>query len=135
MFNDPILLIDIAPTIYEWAGIPIPPYMDGKSFHNILDSNDITQKAIENVEIFKERQILIEYWGEGNVDTHNPECQWSINQKLQGCTIDAACHCQDAWNNTYNCVRHLAVDIDLIYCEFKDREVKIFRILILRKNN
>jgi hypothetical protein len=38
----------------------------------------------------------------------------------QQCTLDAACHCQDAWNNTYSCVRHLSTNTNFIYCEFQD---------------
>lgn len=29
----------------------------------------------------------------------------------------------DSWNNTYGCVRHIAHDLDKIYCEFNDKEV------------
>lgn len=39
------------------------------------------------------------------------------------CSIKAACHCQDSWNNTYSCVRHVANDLDKVYCEFFDKEV------------
>lgn len=42
---------------------------------------------------------------------------------LQQCTIDAECHCQDAWNNTYSCIRHISRTENTIFCEFQDREV------------
>uniref|UniRef100_A0A1B0CQ32 Uncharacterized protein n=2 Tax=Lutzomyia longipalpis TaxID=7200 RepID=A0A1B0CQ32_LUTLO len=43
------------------------------------------------------------------------------------CTEDAACHCQDARNNTYACVRELewksGEDLrTFLYCEFRDNE-------------
>ncbi|XP_052861776.1 N-acetylglucosamine-6-sulfatase-like [Anopheles cruzii] len=106
----PIALIDVAPTILKIAGLQIPISMDGVPIP--LNEGRSTT----------ERQILIEYWGEGNTETYNDECPWQAADRLQLCSIDAACHCQDAWNNTYNCVRHVAIDLNFIYCEFKDNE-------------
>uniref|UniRef100_A0A182JMF2 Sulfatase N-terminal domain-containing protein n=1 Tax=Anopheles atroparvus TaxID=41427 RepID=A0A182JMF2_ANOAO len=107
--NAPVALIDIAPTILHLANLEIPPSMDGLPLP--LDKSE-----------GKERQILIEYWGEGTLETYNPECPWQAQDLLQLCSLDAACHCQDAWNNTYNCVRHLREDLNFIYCEFRDTE-------------
>uniref|UniRef100_A0A182WAT6 J domain-containing protein n=1 Tax=Anopheles minimus TaxID=112268 RepID=A0A182WAT6_9DIPT len=104
-----VALIDIVPTILQLANVEFPSGVDGRPLPLNGDRNDV-----------HERQILIEYWGEGTLETHNPQCPWSARDRLQLCTVDAACHCQDAWNNTFNCVRHLAQDLNFIYCEFKD---------------
>uniref|UniRef100_A0A182MMR3 J domain-containing protein n=1 Tax=Anopheles culicifacies TaxID=139723 RepID=A0A182MMR3_9DIPT len=104
-----VALIDIVPTILRLANVEPPSAIDGRP----LPLNGGRKDVIE-------RQILVEYWGEGNLETHNPQCPWSAQDRLQLCTVDAACHCQDAWNNTFNCVRHLAQDLNFIYCEFQD---------------
>lgn len=106
-----VALIDIVPTILRLANVDLPSAIDGRP----LPLNSEPEDVIE-------RQILIEYWGEGTLETYNPQCPWSAQDRLQLCTVDAACHCQDAWNNTFNCVRQLAQDLNFIYCEFKDNE-------------
>ncbi|XP_053686248.1 N-acetylglucosamine-6-sulfatase-like [Sabethes cyaneus] len=111
LVSSPIALIDVAPTVLELAGIPVPSKMDGASFISKLNTMEI-----------HERQILIEYWGEGNYETYNPECPWQRQDKLSLCSSNIACHCQDSWNNTFSCVRHLGREVDMIYCQFKDNE-------------
>lgn len=118
MIDYPIALIDLAPTILEFAGIPIPSSIDGESFAQYLKGN---VEVYPNPEKF-ERQLLIEYWGEGSTKTYNPDCPWRKSDKLTQCSLASACQCQDSWNNTYGCIRHLADDINFIYCEFKDNE-------------
>ncbi|XP_062560664.1 N-acetylglucosamine-6-sulfatase-like [Armigeres subalbatus] len=108
----PVALIDIAPTVLELAGLDVPDLLDGASVLSTLED------AME----IEERQLLIEYWGEGTPETYNPDCPWQKKDKLSLCTVDIGCHCQDSWNNTFNCVRHLANDLDIIYCQFKDNE-------------
>lgn len=113
----PIVLIDLFPTILEWAGAPFTGYEDGKSFNHYIssESNHISNN-------FYQRQILIEYWGEGNKETYNPACPWSESDGLAGCTVEGDCHCQDSWNNTYSCIRHFARNTNKLYCEFRDTE-------------
>jgi N-acetylglucosamine-6-sulfatase len=75
LVHHPVALIDLAPTILEWAGIESETLqMDGQSFAGLLRA--------QNDDQVEERQILIEYWGEGSVETYNPECPWSKDDKL-----------------------------------------------------
>lgn len=113
--SSPVLLIDLAPTILNWAKVPIDySDYDGKPFDSLLMS-------FENTKI-QERQMLIEHWGEGNSETYNNQCPYRKSQRLDGCTLEADCKCQDSWNNTYSCVRHIAEDTNFIFCAFEDRE-------------
>lgn len=120
----PVALIDLFPTILEWANINKTGYEDGISFNSYLMN---TQKKFDNSVTSNKnfhRQILIEYWGEGSLETYNPDCPWNKEDNLFQCTKDADCHCQDSKNNTYACIRHFAYNTNKIYCEFKDSEVK-----------
>ncbi|XP_075158665.1 N-acetylglucosamine-6-sulfatase-like [Haematobia irritans] len=117
----PTLLIDILPTIMEWSKIPMDPLMDGISLHPFL-----TNAAVYNASIdpFFHRSLLIEHMGEGNLQTYKPECHmwWTPSDRLAECTLEADCHCQDSWNNTYACVRNFQYRINDLYCEFQDNE-------------
>jgi len=42
---------------------------------------------------------------------------------LQNCYPD--CVCEDAYNNTYTCVRTISGSENLMYCEFADSEVSM----------
>lgn len=109
-----VALIDLAPTILKWANIQIPSFMDGRVlFEGAAMSN---------------RALLIQHYGEGNRNTYNAACPWSREDRLYLCLPEADCHCQDAWNNTYACLRYLGTRQNLLYCEFADNEV------ILRAN-
>lgn len=65
-----------------------------------------------------------------NENKNNPKVIEKIFSFFQGCTVDAACHCQDSWNNTYTCVRQFNQNENTIYCEFSDNEVTHFAGLI-----
>ncbi|KAH8308554.1 hypothetical protein KR044_009945, partial [Drosophila immigrans] len=117
--HTPVSLLDIAPTILEWAGISVPDYMDGSSFKEDLVA-EYKNSTLQQTK--HERTLLIEYWGEGNDDTYNPLCPWQRSDHLSQCNPVAECHCQDAWNNTYACVRDFRYNLDRIYCEFQDTE-------------
>jgi N-acetylglucosamine-6-sulfatase len=112
VIKSPVMLIDLAPTILNWAKIPVDyRFIDGKPFDSLLINDTI-----------EERQMLVEYWGEGNQETFNPECPWRRSQRLDGCTVESACKCYDSWNNTYSCVREFAKDKNFIFCIFEDHE-------------
>lgn len=109
----PVLLIDLAPTILNWAKAPTNDEdFDGQSFDSFLIQEE---KGVA-------RQMLIEYWGEGNSDTYSSECHYRKSQRLSGCTLQAECKCQDSWNNTYSCVREITEGSNFIFCMFRDRE-------------
>lgn len=111
VINSPVLLIDLAPTFLNWAKFPIHINdFDGKPFDHLFTHNGAK---------IEKRQMLIEYWGE--VDEENHECHYRKSQRLSGCTLEADCKCQDSWNNTYACVRHIEDDTNLIFCVFRDR--------------
>lgn len=120
IINLPVSLLDIAPTILEWAGLSVPEYMDGRSFKSeLLNAHSMNL----TLQPFTQRTLLIEYWGEGNDNTYNPLCPGQRSDHLAQCTLVAECHCQDSWNNTYACVRDFRYNLNRIYCEFQDSEV------------
>ncbi|KAJ6636519.1 N-acetylglucosamine-6-sulfatase [Pseudolycoriella hygida] len=116
IYEDPVALIDIFPSVLIQAGIPLPDFLDGQSF---IDTANVETSLSSNN---GNRQIVIEHWGEGDSTTYNQECQWVIDDNLSQCTIDAECHCQDSWNNTYSCIRQLSPTENKIFCEFQDHE-------------
>ncbi|XP_054728439.1 N-acetylglucosamine-6-sulfatase-like [Anastrepha obliqua] len=113
----PILLLDLLPSILQWTGLHAHSEMDGLPI----------QVGLQNLSEGKwireyRRSLLVQYWGEGNTNTYNAGCPWSRADRLSQCTPEADCHCQDAWNNTYACVRHFRGTTDRLYCEFDDKE-------------
>lgn len=93
----PISLIDLTPTILDWAGIEKPDDIDGQSFASIVnfesnsldqvettsgnnDHETMTSSTIESPKF--ERQLLIEYWGEGTKETYNELCPWNRRDRL-----------------------------------------------------
>ncbi|EDW32515.1 GL10403 [Drosophila persimilis] len=116
-----VSLIDLAPTVLDWAGITVPHYMDGRSIYGDLLQAGRTDGDISLHPPYR-HSLLIEYWGEGNDDTYNPSCPWRRSDRLAECTPEAACHCQDSWNNTFACLRDFKYNDDRIYCQFSDNE-------------
>ncbi|KAI8125419.1 hypothetical protein FF38_06472 [Lucilia cuprina] len=115
----PIALIDIFPTILEWLGLPSNPHIDGQSINAFLANAPEYDAASDR---FYRRSLLVQHFGEGNLNTYKPECPWSRTDLLAECTVEAACHCQDSWNNTYSCIRHFGYQTNRLYCEFQDNE-------------
>lgn len=56
-----------------FAVIAKPNYLDGTSLVNLLFNQE---------ELPTKREMLIEYWGEGNSNTYNPECSWNKEDRL-----------------------------------------------------
>lgn len=120
----PIALVDLVPTIKDLAGGMKYGNEDGISIRKFMESPNVIDKSFH-------RQLLIQYWGEGNEDSYNPKCPWKKEDKLAQCNLNTDCHCSDSWNNTYSCVRHFAYRTNRLYCEFKDTEVGFFLSFLL----
>ena len=106
-----VTTIDLAPTILDASGLDPTSYgMDGLSLIPKMTQNVLDEDP--------NRQFLIEYHGESSDTWRDPRCP-----KLEGlgeCSFDWGCKCQDARNNTYNCLRSLTSREDIIFCQFKD---------------
>lgn len=105
-------MVDIAPTILDLAEVEVPESMDGRSF-----KNQLFKKASRKV---KSRNLFIEYSGEANPKTIDAGCQFGDSRNLSECFIGNWCKCQDARNNTYNCLLHFKGKVKFKYCEFDD---------------
>lgn len=107
----PVLNIDLAPTILDISGCNMSIVdMDGQSF--------LSQMAPSLRNGSARPFFLVEYTGEGH-PTSDPSCP-SLGPGLSQCFPD--CVCEDAYNNTYACVRTLDNGQNLQYCEFADSE-------------
>lgn len=102
--------VDLGPTILDIAGYDLnKTQMDGMSFFPILKNANVTWRT----------DILVEYQGEGSTRP-DPSCP-ALGVGVSQCFPD--CVCEDAYNNTYACVRTISKGQDLQYCEFDDAEV------------
>ncbi|XP_006096924.1 N-acetylglucosamine-6-sulfatase [Myotis lucifugus] len=103
--------IDLGPTILDIAGYNLnKTQMDGMSLLPILTGvSNVTWRS----------DVLVEYQGEGRNVT-DPTCP-SLSPGVSQCFPD--CVCEDAYNNTYACVRTMSARWNLQYCEFDDQEV------------
>ncbi|XP_023141843.1 glucosamine (N-acetyl)-6-sulfatase (Sanfilippo disease IIID), b [Amphiprion ocellaris] len=107
----PVLNIDLAPTILDISGVNLSTVnVDGQSF--------LAQMAPSLRNGTARPFFLVEYTGEGHPTT-DPACP-KLGPGLSQCFPD--CVCEDAYNNTYACVRTLDSKNNLQYCEFADSE-------------
>ncbi|XP_056878408.1 N-acetylglucosamine-6-sulfatase [Takifugu flavidus] len=104
--------IDLGPTILDIAGIDVnKTQMDGVSFLPIMEGK-VNSSSWRT-------DFLVEYEGEGR-NVSDPACPL-LGPGVSECFPD--CVCEDAFNNTYACVRTVAPSVSLQYCEFDDNEV------------
>ncbi|XP_041111302.1 N-acetylglucosamine-6-sulfatase-like [Polyodon spathula] len=104
--------VDLGPTIMDIAGYDInKTQMDGMSFLPLMNGKgkNVTWRT----------DFLVEYEGEGH-NQSDPSCP-ALGPGVAECFPD--CVCEDAFNNTYACVRTISPSSDLQYCEFDDSEV------------
>ncbi|XP_053124957.1 N-acetylglucosamine-6-sulfatase-like [Hemicordylus capensis] len=108
--QEPVLSIDLGPTFLDIAGVNVSQTpMDGQSFLPLL----VNKAHSSNWRA----DFLVQYTGEGST-SKDPHCP-SLGPGVSQCFPD--CVCEDAFNNTYACVRMLS-PLDLQYCEFADAE-------------
>lgn len=102
VISQPISLIDLAPTIFDWVQLPKLDSFDGQSFADLLidESNSVngvefsTDAVQSSTEVYLndyERQLLIEYWGEGSIETYSSECPWNKHDRLTVCYMYIHC--------------------------------------------
>ncbi|XP_077970560.1 N-acetylglucosamine-6-sulfatase-like isoform X2 [Styela clava] len=115
---EPVLNIDLAPTIIDIANGSsgnFPLTMDGRSIRPLFQA-----KSSKNAADTWRKDFLVEYQGEGfAVSKFCPQLGFGVSQCFPDCV------CEDAYNNTYSCVRTLdpgSPDKNIMYCEFVDSE-------------
>ena len=118
--------VDLAPTLLDLANLPVPKYMDGTSLKPILINSIVNYEYAQNEikelgrqDLQLRRTVLVEHSGEGAVK--HPGCEdlaWGVS----GCNPNFACKCEDSWNNTYACLRHLSPNEDHLFCHWADNE-------------
>uniref|UniRef100_A0A8D0KLH3 N-acetylglucosamine-6-sulfatase n=1 Tax=Salvator merianae TaxID=96440 RepID=A0A8D0KLH3_SALMN len=109
-YLEPVLNIDLGPTFLDIAGVDVSQTpMDGQSFLPLLVNK--THKSSWRSD------FLVQYTGEGSAgkDPHCPALGPGVSQCFPDCV------CEDAFNNTYACVRTLH-PISMQYCEFADAQ-------------
>ncbi|XP_058955120.1 N-acetylglucosamine-6-sulfatase [Pocillopora verrucosa] len=113
--QSPILNIDIAPTIVELAGGKAPESMDGRSILPLLKADGESSHKGGNANW--RTDFLVQHFGEGDLKIGGcPQLSPGVSCCWPNCV------CEDAWNNTYSCVRSLSSSEDMMYCEFNDKE-------------
>uniref|UniRef100_A0A8D0VIS3 N-acetylglucosamine-6-sulfatase n=1 Tax=Sus scrofa TaxID=9823 RepID=A0A8D0VIS3_PIG len=98
--------------LYEFD-IKVPLLVRGPG----IKPNQTTKRGASN--LTWRSDVLVEYQGEGRNVT-DPTCP-SLSPGVSQCFPD--CVCEDAYNNTYACVRTMSHLWNLQYCEFDDQEV------------
>ncbi|XP_046573863.1 N-acetylglucosamine-6-sulfatase-like [Haliotis rubra] len=106
-----VLNIDFAATFMDLAGATIPDYIDGRSIVPLLH---------DNAKLPFRQHFLTEYHGESA--RINPGCDQLDNQGIAWCHTYAHCQCEDAWNNTYTCIRYSDGQQHYKYCEIADND-------------
>ncbi|XP_061430140.1 N-acetylglucosamine-6-sulfatase-like [Lethenteron reissneri] len=114
----PVMNIDLGPTFLELAGVNVSQTrMDGMSMVPLL--HPVDKPAAAAAPAWRS-DFLVEYQGEGH--DADPACP-KLGPGVAECFPD--CVCEDAFNNTYACVRTLSGTVDLQYCEFADAQATV----------
>lgn len=71
-----VALVDVLPTLLDLAGIEKPYHLDGVSFAGQLLQPDGGDGGVVD------RQVLVEYWGEGDARTFEPQCGYVVADNM-----------------------------------------------------
>ncbi|XP_059142321.1 N-acetylglucosamine-6-sulfatase-like isoform X2 [Physella acuta] len=106
--QESVMSVDLAPTFLDIANLSAPPFFDGMTLKPILQGQTHPFRAT----------VLVEYNGErlDKVD----HCPKYNDQGLSNC--DNHCVCEDAWNNTYGCIRYETQQESYKYCALQDND-------------
>ncbi|XP_059351288.1 N-acetylglucosamine-6-sulfatase-like isoform X4 [Daphnia carinata] len=143
-----VVSIDLAPTVLDMAGLPVPDQMDGvsllplmanafappshhgnvsKEVSRVAEPRDSHWRGIDESAKPWRTFYLIEYHGEADLQDVDLQCQQDANTTL--CLDEFGCKCQDAANNTFVCLRTLRrptdnqhANEDSLYCQFDDSQ-------------
>lgn len=113
---EPVLNIDIAATISDIVNKS--SYFGIKSQDMLMDGTSL--RSLFNITSHPpswRTDFLVEYQGEGKEnDSDCPQKGPGVSQCFPDCV------CEDAYNNTYSCVRTISSQQNFMYCEFTDDE-------------
>ena len=151
VLDEPVSHIDIAPTVLDFIGAPIPEYFDGRSFAPLLRGGGDYETAAATWD----PRVFVQYFGEsymgGEFDfDQDPEdkpalfhtigCGNGIDNTVAapggpgaGSTLSNTAYLLapcDGWNNTYTCTRKVATKASpggYMFCTFKCYEAVTMR--------
>ncbi|KAJ3651733.1 hypothetical protein Zmor_017752 [Zophobas morio] len=115
----PVAAVDILPTILDLAKIEKKD-SDGQSFKDELFRRESPPFT---------KNILVEYWGEADSSSIDPQCPWSFDNELSQCVLDAWCKCQDSRNNTYSCLVALSDHSKFKFCVFEGGFIEAYNLV------
>ncbi|XP_071817804.1 N-acetylglucosamine-6-sulfatase-like [Apostichopus japonicus] len=107
--HDPVVTIDIMPTIVHLTGATPPSNVDGTSLLPLLLPGQKTSTWRED--------FLVEYRGE-----YSPEGYAGCPHTEFLNTCYPNCVCEDGYNNTYTCIRKITEKENTMFCQFSDSE-------------
>lgn len=130
-----VTMPDLSATFLDIAGVLIPPQFDGASVLPFakadISSSSSSSSATTTAPPVSRQMTLVEYHGETADGGDGPACARTQGSTLF-CNSDgtysvppffngtSVCVCQDAANNTYNCIRIHNTTANFRYCEFAD---------------
>ncbi|KAJ3618191.1 hypothetical protein MTP99_006213 [Tenebrio molitor] len=116
----PVTTVDILPTILDLAGI---------TEHN-GDGHSFKEELFKTGRSSYDRNLLVEYWGEGDASTNDPACPWGTDDTISECVSGSWCKCQDSRNNTYSCLLAISNDDKFKFCEFEGGFTEAYNLTV-----
>ena len=119
----PILMVDVAPTLLDIAGILLK--LTPNLFKRTAIFKGVPDDSLDGVSILKRKEVtrrfLVEYSGEGGEGVDKACSQWNTGE-FSWCKVELDCKCQDTYNNTYTCLRSFTSTGQSLFCQFADNE-------------